>query len=272
MRMTVKLPSLTNVAPGSTATLNCPTGRSYDRIILETKNLARAQIRNLRVEIDSKPIREYRDAVQLADLNGYYGLHDEAGFISIWFNRKEMNSLDHQRVTRLGTGVRDATGQIVGGINTFQVSFDIDEAAENPQVTAHAIQSDPSPLGMITKVKQFVFASAVAGQFEIDSIPRGPRILAIHFFKSDVNRVEVEQNSRKVVEAPKALLEFLQRESKRMPMSAKATTVDWTMESDLYNSIETRPDLIQDQRFRLSLATPGEVRVVVEYLDYFQGI
>lgn len=267
MRMLVKLPSVTNVNAGSTATLNCPIGRSYDRLIFEYKNLTLAQIKNLRVEIDGKPIQEFKDAVQLDDLNKYYSRHDEAGFISIWFNRPEMNTLEHQRVTRLGTG---AGG--VGIVQTFQISFDIDEAAVNPEVKAHALQSDPSPLGMITKVKQFVMSSATAGQFEIDSIPRGPRILAIHFFKSDIKSVEVEQNSRKIREGTKSLLQFLQRESGRVPMTAKATSVDFTQEADVYHSLETRPDIIRDQRFRLDLESAGEVRVLVEYLDTIGGI
>ncbi|MBE0507789.1 MAG: hypothetical protein IBX50_13945 [Marinospirillum sp.] len=267
MRMLSKLPSLANVAPGSTATLNCPIGRSYDRIILEYTGVTLAQMKNLRVELDGKPIQEFKDAVQLNDLNKYYGRFEAAGFITIWFNRPEMNTLEHQRVTRLGTG---AGGQ--GVVQTFQISFDVDSAATAPVVRAHAVQSEASPLGMITKVKQFVFSSATAGQFEIDSIPRGPRILAVHCFKSDVTAVEVEQNSRKIREGSKELLEFLQQESGRAPMTAKATTIDFTQEADLYHSLETRPDFIRDQRFRLSLATPGEVRVVVEYLDHLPGI
>lgn len=267
MRMLVKLPSLTNVAAGSTATLNCPIGRSYDRLIFEYKNLKLEQIKNIRVEIDGKPIQEYKDGLQLFQVNQYYKRHTNSatvnkGFFSIWFSRPEMNSLDHQRVTRLGTT----------GVQTFQVSFDIDEAAINPSVVAHAIQSDASPVGMVAKVKQFVMSSATAGQFEIDSIPKGPRILAVHFFKPDVMRVEVEQNSRKIREGSKELLTFLQQESGRVPVPSIKTTVDFTLEADLYHSLETNPQFIKDQRFRLDLETAGEVRVVVEYLDFLAGI
>lgn len=271
MRMLVKLPSITNVAAGSTATLNCPIGRSYDRLILECENLTRTQIKNLRVEIDGKPIQEYKDAVQLGFINSYYGrfgLYNDTlkkGFVSIWFNRPEMNSLEHQRVTRLGTT----------GVQTFQVSFDIADDAVNPIVIAHAVQSDPSPLGMITKVKQFVMSAATAGKFEIDSIPKGPRIFAVHFFKPDVKHIEIEQNSRKIREGTKEFLSYVQRESGRKPIDSslmKATSLDFTLEADLYHSLETNPQVIKDQRFRLDLETAGEVRVVVEYLDFFAGI
>lgn len=266
MRMLVKMPSLTNVVAGSTATLNCPIGRSYDRLIFERKGLTLGQIKNIRVEIDGKPIQEYKDGVQLDEVNAYYKRHtananSNNGFFSIWFSRPEMNSLDHQRVTRLGTT----------GVQTFQVSFDIDAGAVNPSVVAHAIQSDASPIGMVTKVKQFVMSTATAGDFEIDSIPKGPRILAVHFFKSDVMSVEVEQNSRKIRDGSKTLLDFLQRESNRAPVNKK-TSVDFTLEADLYHSLETNPQFIKDQRFRLNLETAGEVRVVVEYLDFLAGI
>lgn len=271
MRMTVKLPSLSNVQASSTATLNAPPGRSYDRIIFNYSGVTLAQLKNIRVEVDGKPIQEFKDGVQLIDINKYYQRHDKDGFFTLWFARPEMNSLEHQRLTRLGTGVGSGDNA-QGVVQTLQISMDIDAAAEAPKIEAHAVQSDPSPLGYITKVKQFVMSSATAGNFEIDSIPKGPRILAIHFFKSDVTKVEVEQNSRKITEGSKDLMEFLQRESERAPMTAKATTVDYTMEQDLFNSLETRPDLIRDQRFRLTLASPGEVRVVVEYLDGFAGI
>ena len=267
MRMLVKMPSLTNVVAGSTATLNCPIGRSYDRLIFEHKNLKKEQIKNIRVEVDGKPIQEYKDALQLNEVNRYYkrfstNVKLTDSYFSIWFSRPEMNSLDHQRVTRLGTT----------GVQTFQISFDIDADAVNPSIVAHAIQSDASPIGMITKVKQFVMSSATAGQFEIDSIPKGPRILAVHFFKSDVMSVEIEQNSRKIREGSRALLDFLQRESGRLPISGVKTTVDFTLEADLYHSLETNPQFIKDQRFRLDLETAGEVRVVVEYLDFLAGI
>ena len=266
MRMLVKMPSLTNVAAGSTATLNCPIGRSYDRIVFEYENVTAEQIKNLRVEVDGKPIQEYKDAAQLTQLNLYYKrkispVDIKKGFFSIWFNRPEMNSLDHQRVTRLGTT----------GVQTFQISFDLDDDVVNPVIVAHALQSDASPVGMITKVKQFVFSSATAGQFEIDSIPKGPRILAVHFFKPDVNYVEVEQNSRKIREGSKSLLKWVQEESNRTVATLK-TTVDFTLEADLYHSLETNPQFIKDQRFRLNLETAGEVRVVVEYLDFLAGI
>ncbi|NIC03977.1 major capsid protein P2 [Billgrantia bachuensis] len=269
MRLTTRMPSLSNVTPGGTATLNMPIGRTYERLILSYTNLTRAQMKDIRISVDGKPVMEFADAEQVAALNKYYGRHDAAGQLTLWFVRPELNQLEQQRVTGLGTGARDGSGKV----STLQLEVEIDGAAVGPTIQAHAIQSDPAPLGMINKIKRFTYSSATAGQFEIDNIPKGPRLCAIHFIKDadDVSRVEVEQNSRKVVEGGKTLLQYLQRESGRVPQ-AKYLAVDFTQEGDIYQSIVTDPKLIQDQRFRLTLDTAGQVTVLVEYLDGFAGI
>ncbi|MDO0946638.1 major capsid protein P2 [Chromohalobacter israelensis] len=268
MRQTVRLPSLANVAAGGTATLNMPLGRTYEKLILSYSGVTRAQLKDLKLLIDGKPILEYETAEQLASINKYYGRHDAAGYITIWFVRPEMNALEQQRVTGLGTGLNGK-----GVIQTLQLEVDIDAAAENPVIDARAVQSDPKPLGVMTKVKRFVYSSATSGQFEIDNIPKGPRLAAVHFIKSagDITRIEVEQNSRKIVEGDKGLLQYLQSESGRTPQP-QFLAVDWLQEGDLGQTIVTNPNVIQDQRFRLTLATPGAVTVLVEYLDGYDGI
>lgn len=269
MRLTQRMPSLSNVTAGGTATLNMPIGRTYEKLVLAYSGVTRAQMKDIKLVIDGKPVVEYKDADQLAALNAYYGRHDAAGFITLWFVRPEMSALEQRRVTGLGTG--DAQGN--GRIQTLQLEVEIDGAATAPVITASALQSDPRALGMINKVKRFTYSSATAGTFEIDNIPKGPRLMAVHFIKTadDVSRVEVEQNSRKIVEGDKGLLQYLQNESGRTPQ-AGILAVDWTQEGDIYQSIVTDPQRIQDQRFRLTLDTSGQVEVLVEYLDNFAGI
>lgn len=269
MRLTTRMPSLSNVTAGGTATLNMPTGRTYEKLVLAYSGVTRDQMKDIKLMIDGKPILEYQNATQLAALNSYYDRHDAAGFITLWFVRPEMTALEQRRVTGLGTG----DGQGNGRIQTLQLEVEIDPAAVDPKITAHAIQSDPKPLGMMNKVKRFSYSSATAGTFEIDNIPKGPRLMAVHFIKSadDVSRIEVEQNSRKIVEGEKGLLQYLQEENGRVPQ-ATILSVDWTLEGDIYQSIVTDPNRIQDQRFRLTLDTAGSVDVLVEYLDNYAGI
>lgn len=269
MRMTVRMPSLANVVKGGTATLNCPPGRTYEKLTLKYSGVTRAQLKTLRILIDGKPIQEFGDGDELAALNKYYGRHDEDGYLTFWFIRPEMSTLEHRRVTGLGTG---KDGQ--GVVQTLQMEIDIDSAASNPVITASAVQSDPKPLGMIVKHKRFTYSAATSGPYEIDNIPRGPRLLAAHFVKADndVSRLEVEQNSRKIFEGDKGLAQYLQKEAGRVPQT-NYLSVDWTLEGDIYQSIITGERAgIQDQRFRATLDTPGSVTVLVEYLDGFGGI
>lgn len=268
MRKTVRLPSLANVTAGGTATLNMPLGMTYETLTLAYTGLTRAQMKDIRLLIDGKPVLEFRDGEQLAALNKYYDRYDEAGFLTIWFIRPEMANLEQQRITGLGTG---ANG--VGVIQTLQLEFDIDAAATSPTVEARAVQSSPKPLGVMTKVKQFVLSSATAGQFEIDNIPKGPRLAAVHFHKTadDISRVEVEQNSRKIFEGDTPLVRFLQKSMKRVPQTGYLS-VDWMQEGDIRQSVDTDPKKIQDQRFRLTLGTAGVINIMVEYIDGYQGI
>lgn len=269
MRMTVRMPSLSNVTAGGTATLNLPVGRTYDKLTLDYSGVTRAQMKNIKLLIDGKPVMDFADGEELASLNKYYKRHDENGFLTIWFVRPEMQSLEHQRVTALGTG--NAQGE--GRIQTLQLEIDVDEAATDPRIKASAVQSDPKRLGQMTKVKRFTYSSATAGAFEIDNIPKGPRIQAMHFIKAedDISRVEVEQNSRKVVEGQADLLRYMQKESDREPQ-ATFLAVDFTQEGDIFQTLTTNPNRVQDQRFRLDLESAGSVTVLVEYIDTFQGI
>jgi len=269
MRVTTKMPSLSNVAAGGTGTLNMPPGRTYELLTLVYSGVTRAQMKNLRIKIDGKPIMEFGDGDELAAVNAYYGRVDSAGFLTIYFVRPEMNELNHQRVTGIGTG--DENGN--GAIDTLQFEVDIDAAASSPKIEALAVQSGPSPLGKIIKVKRFTKSSASAGIYEIDSIPQGPRLMAAHFFKAndDISRLELEQNSRKIMEGSKAELQYLQKIGKRVPQTGYLAS-DFVLEQDITQSVVTDHNIIRDQRFRLTLDTAGVVKILVEYLDNFDGI
>jgi hypothetical protein len=122
------------------------------------------------------------------------------------------------------------------------------------------------------KIKSFPASFAVSGEVEIDNIPRngGVMIAAIHLFKSDISNVEVEVNSIKAFDASKAYTEEVQKRYGKTPQTATATHVDFLLEGDLAQSLDTRG--VQDFRIRPTLDTSGAVRSVVEYIDGFAGI
>lgn len=263
MRQLKKLPSLTNVGAGQTAVLNCPLRLTYDRILLEYSgtSVTRSMMKNIQVKIDGKPVQIYKDAAELQSINDYYGRADNTGFVSLYFNRPEMDSVGEQRLTGLGTL----------DVQTLSVEIDIDSGAPGDfALKAHANLSEPQPLGLLTKVKAFPLSSSVSGEIEIDNIVTGPRIMAIHLFKSDINNIEVQVDSQIVYEASKSLGEVLQKEHGRAPVTADCTHVDFMLEGDNAQALITGG--VQDFRLRPNLGTSGSVRVVVEYLDGKAGI
>lgn len=263
MRELKKLPSLTNVAAGLTAVLNCPLGLTYDRILLEYSgtSVTRAMMKNIQVKINGKPIQTFKDADELQNINDYYGRADNTGFVSLYFNRPELDNVGSQRLTGLGTM----------DIQTLSVELDIDSGAPGDfALKAHANRSEPQPLGLVTKVKAFPMSSAVSGEIEIDNIVKGPRIAAIHLFKSDISNIEVDIDSQKIYEASKGLGEVLQKEHGRVPVTASATHIDFMLEGDEGQALITGG--ASDFRLRPTLTTSGAVRVVVEYLDGLAGI
>ncbi|MCW8917478.1 MAG: major capsid protein P2 [Gammaproteobacteria bacterium] len=261
----IELPSFSPVAAGVTVTLGCPTTRTYEKIILKYGGtFTRAQMKNIRVEVNGKPMMEFKDGDELDAINDYYGRADVAGYLTIYFNRPEMDyKPGMQKLCGLGTA----------DVDTLQLRIDVDAGATNPTLEAHAVTSDPTPMGAITKVKAFPASFATSGEQAIDNLPRGPRIIALHLFKSDVEAVSVEVNGRKIAEGIKALHEQVQKEAGRVPQTASATHVDFCLDGNLAEALVTdRKAGVEDLRIRPTLTTSGAVRLVVEYLDGFQGI
>ena len=264
MRKTVRLPTIQNVVPGGTFTLACPVGMTYDRIIFKLGGTTfdESHIQNLEVIVNGKTIQTWKTGSELRLMNEYWGRGYRAGYLPIYFKRPEFRPLEQQRLTALGTA----------DVSTLTVRGDISSTAVAPTLEAFAIQSEPTPLGLISKIKRFDLSAAVAGSFEVDSIPRGPRVLAAHFLKSDINALTCEVNSVKVLEGDKSTLEELQKESGRVPQSASASHLDFTLEGDILQALNTSRDIVQDLRYRLDLATAGNVPVYVEWLDSFSGV
>ena len=262
MRVTNKLPSLTNVSAGSTAVLNLPLGLTYDFIQLEYSGVTLAQMKNIKLEVNGKIIQEFKDGNQIVFLNTYHGRPaDAAGFLTLWMIRPEMHTLQDQRLTALGTS----------DIKTLTLRFDIDAAATAPAVKAHAVQSEPQPFGLCTKIKSFVSSTAVAGVQEIDNLPtNAARIGAIHLVKPDITDVEVTIDSMVAFQASKALAENIQKKYGKVPQTASATHIDWMLEGDMGQALTTQG--VQDFRIKPTHGAAGQLDILVEYLDGLAGI
>lgn len=261
MRFLNKLPSLSNVAVGQRATLTCPLGLRYDAIYL-THNVANlALIKNIEVIVNGKVIQSFKDAAEVKAINDYYGRPEQSGVLTLWFYRPEMATPFDRRLPALGTL----------DVQTLTVAMDLDATiAPAPTLEAVALQGPQEPMGLITKIKSYSSSYAISGKVEIDNIVRSGRIAAIHLFKADVSAVELDVNSRRVVDLTKTLSEKVQKDYGRVPVTASATHIDFTLEGDIAEALITEG--IYDLRIRPTLGTSGALRSVVEYLDGFAGI
>lgn len=255
-RKILKLPSFTTVAAGADTSCTLPVGgNTYERVMIEYSGVTLAQMLNIEVRVNGDPIQHWKSGTQLDAINDYYGRPATSGFLTLWFVRPELTDIAQRRLTALGTT----------NVQTLSVHMDIDAAASAPALTAHAVVSGPRPMGLVTKVKQYPHNSAVSGQVDIDNIPRGPRIMAIHLGKADISDVEIELDSVKFYDATKDLAEAIQSENGRTPVTASYTHVDFMGDNDIGNALITAN--AADFRLKPTLDTSGATDIVVEFLD-----
>ena len=262
-RKTIKLPSISRVVAGSKATLELITGLTYLNVVISATGtaLAASMFKRIDVFVNGKVIMTYKDLQRLIDINSYFNRGtDTANEFVLHFFRAELMDVIYRRAPGIGT--KD--------VQTFHIEFELDATAPaDIAMTAHALV-DPVPqlLGAFVKVREYPFSSAVSGQVEIDRLPRGAFYPVIHLFKADISAVEVEADGVKIVDATKAVLEREQKEAspvQRVPVTAKATHIDWSTEGDYAQSIQT--DQLQDFRIKMTLDTSGSVDVVTETID-----
>lgn len=271
MRQFKLLPSFANVAAGNTTTLELPLGMTYDKIHLSYSGVTLAQLKEIKLDVNGKTVQHFKDGNELQARNKFMGRNVAAGTLDFHFKLDELKTLEEQRMFGLGTA--NADGYPV--IQNVSISIDIDAAASAPVLTAHAIQSLPSPIGVITKVKRFPY-SLNAGVNEIDNIPKNPTARIARFTiktDADIEKIELEVDSAKAYEMPKVLGQKIQVDHKRDPQTGYYY-VDMVLEGDMLQALVLKG--VQDLRLRLYAKddTPASTScvVIVDYFDGFAGL
>lgn len=268
MKKFLRLPSLSRVVPGATATLEMPLGVTYEKIIFTVTaaaGLDLTDLARLNVLIDGKPIQTFKDLTRLKAINDYFGRDVDTVAatqiqFAIHFNRAEL--LDNTWRKAPGIGTDD--------VQTFHIELDIAAAAPaDIKIVAHAIVNPiRQKLGAFFRIREFPANSAVAGVLEADKLPRGAWYSVIHLFKADISAVEVTANDVKIVDATKSVLERIQKGAsviRRVPQTAACTHIDLITDGDLLDSLQTAN--LQDFRIKMTLDTAGAVDIVTETVD-----
>lgn len=263
MRNLVELPTIQNVVPGGKCVLNLPIGMTYDEIIFVNTNVTAAQMLNYKWKVGSKTITDVSSFQVLEDQNAFYKRPQQANHFTHWFYRPEVKE-DIRALTSFGTL----------GISSSSIEFDLAGGVVSPAIKAYAVQRAPQPMGLITKVREYPISFAASGKQQIDNIPRGARITAVHLKKADVSFAEFEINNgtgpSKIVEATKSLIEAYQKQYDRVPVTASYTHLDFNLTGDLAGPMPTAQ--LQDMRVKPTIDTSGQLTVIVEYIDGLDGI
>mgnify|MGYP001100990552 CR=1 FL=1 len=271
-RKIIKLPSMSRVVPGSKATLELPIGPTYRRVFFVATAAAALDITDfgrIDVLIDGKVVQTFKNATRLKALNDYYQraadtfIATRAEF-ALHFERAELVDLLYRRAPGVGTA----------DVQTFNIEIELPAGAPADISMEAFAEIDPMPqkLGVFFKIREYSFSSSVAGEVEIDKLPKGSWYSVLHLFKSDVTQIEVEANQTRAIFATKAIMERTQKEAspvKRVPQSASATHIDFITDGDLTQSLRT--DLLNDFRIKATLGTPGAMDIVAETFDTLQG-
>lgn len=248
------LPSWTNVAANSTATLNLPRGVTYHAIQIDYSGVTLAQMKNIELKLNGRTFQEFKDGQRLQDFNSYFDRNVEAGRLVIWLETPEMWTLPLRRSTCIG----------MANINTFQISMDIDAAASAPVIDATATVSVDRPTESILKIHNWVVDNASTGIKEVSDIPRLGNIPFYFLFKADISSAELKLNQSSMYELSKAQGERIQRDYDRVPDDTKFTAVDFMLEGDPDQAIKFEG--VNDFRIRPSFDTSGAADLVIGYL------
>lgn len=270
----IRMPSLSRVSPGAKATLEIPIGPTYYKLkftATAAAGLDVTDIEKIEVLFNGKAKMTFTNLQRLMDHNTFFArgadpvTGDTQIEFTIHFFRAEMFDIVYRRAPGIGTA--DLTSAHVELQLAAAAPADIDLKCEA------VIDPIPQPIGVFVAISEYPFSSAVAGEVEIDKLFKGPYYAAIHLYKSDVSSVKVvgktkAGNDETYIDHDKQSLEKDQKEASpkvRVPLTAKATHIDFLTDGDLANALYTGD--LSDFRVKMVLDTAGAVDVVTETLD-----
>lgn len=305
-----KLVNLVNVASGASATLRIPIGPTYDRLMLRLignggAGATLANLQNVRLLLNGKVIEEYSDLTVLNTINQIYGRGAAANggaagavgvdtSVCLHFRRPEVQqmTLPDGKTTLYGIDAERVTSLRTGNLGVATLEFTIAAGYVSPQIEAY---SDEQPdvsenIGLIKKFRKFVYNAGASGDFDtLYDIPRGPRILAVHynFTAGIIQRVTMKANSVALLDTlttnagPLGVggaansfgaLEDFQRFSQQNPIAPQSGFDSLIFVSDGNLDEAVRTANLRDLRATLTLSAAGAMNTFVEYLDTFDGL
>jgi len=227
LKVTKKQQSFTGVPAGGVAgTAQCvlTLGLSIEQLAIVYSGVTLAQMTGIRLMANGKEVMNFRTGTELDAHNVFFGRAAASGILVIDMCRYGMRTRAAEELTKFGTGFPLQTNPAAPNFNPVAITLltleiDIAAAASGAVLTAYALSSDPSPTGLILKVKRFQPAFN-AGETQIDNLPRGDIINTVFAFATDITALRVERDGYTVFDRPDALNDLFQVDGVRVPSSA----------------------------------------------------
>lgn len=276
-KITSKMPSFESVAAGSTGTVRLPIGATFEQLLIAYSgtNFDLTHMSEIRVVGNGKTLMRFptvganSGGVVLDSINQYEGRAAASGVLVIDFNRFGIRTRANEELTGLGTGMspNESNYKAMGGtgveLSTLYVEIDIAGTAVAPALAAKAIQSPKRPMGIIKKVRHFIYNAAAVGEFEIADLPRGDLINKLTIHNANVTNLKISTDRNDRFERTQAENELIQTDGGRVPQAGLFVFDP----SEIGNGSEALPTRgVQDLRLTLTMGAAGAVPVTVEYL------
>lgn len=257
-----------NAVAGQTCIISPEVGRTWLDWHIKHGGLTLAQMTNIKVILVSPEntveLQTYKNGEELDKLNKRYGRYTEAGTLSFYFRKPELENEGQSMATALGTG----------GLMALRVEFDI-APATTPNIKAWGRQTLNRSVAY--SVLPYIKASNLGGQAEgenhYDSIEKRDRIVAVHVFNTAVTHLQLTVDGTDAFKLPRAEGEFEEKMGGRVPYAANyGMCIDFSTAGVLDEAlVMQKPDEnYQVQQLRLTTtlgATPSATsRVLTEYL------
>jgi len=265
------MPGWDGVVAGQTATLRCPIGLTFHQLWTTFTGVTLAQMDEIRVVANGQTIMRFASGTLLDRYNQYEGRSAAVGAESIFcidFDRFGLRTRAGEEFTKLGTGVpQDPTP-----VTSLTIEIDINAAAAASTLATVAVQSVPSPVGLIKKFRTFTFVAAGAGDLEIDTIPKGDAINKAYFDHSagNINTLRIERDTFVVFQRTDGLNNRIQADGVRVPQGIGTQFVyDPTEHGNGAENLVTQG--VNDLRFILGHSAAATDTVGVEYIGSLEA-
>jgi hypothetical protein len=220
------MPDATTVAAGQTSVFNLPIGRTYHGLALEYTVATLADMTGIRLKLDGEVIMDLGSGTELDLRNQFDGRAAASGVLYINLERENLMTLANRMATVIGTGYKgnpNSKKPLARQPQTLQLEVDLAAGiAGTPTLKLTAIQSEPSPIGVVRRLRRFSY-DVPSGRFEIANLPKGgiahAQINRIWIESSNITKLEVQKNNFTVFERSKALNDVLQADGVRVPQA-----------------------------------------------------